>query len=122
MSHNQMSDHPLIHAAKHGDEEQVRRLLRSSTPSANSINEAVSSACRMGYLGVIRLLVEEGHARPNGAVDSDGGCCTIPLHIAAQMGREHVVRYLVSLEDGPRALQALDGHAHPAHILAASNF
>ena len=88
---------PLLAAVMAGDLTTTRSLLEGGADKNITTNwgrTAMWHAAKLGHLGIVRLLVEQGADKEKVRHDGDG----TPLCIASHMGHLGIVRYL--LEQG----------------------
>jgi len=107
----------LIHvAAQSGNAELVTEICKRD-PAAVGYEDkdgctAIFGAARMGWLDVVKVLVDFG-ARVDLVARSDGAT---PLHLAASFGHVSVVEYLFNL--GPNIPSYQPGYKYPIHTAA----
>ncbi|KAI4872317.1 hypothetical protein NFI96_027744 [Prochilodus magdalenae] len=87
---------PLHIAAYFGHEQQVCKLLLKFGADVNVSGEVgdrpLHLAAAKGFLGIIRLLMEEGGKTDVNAQDNEDH---VPLHFCARFGHQDVVRFLL---------------------------
>ena len=89
----------LYHAATHGDEKTVRKLLEEKDKNEADVNCApgeggtspLYAVCSMGDLGMVQLLLD-AQADPNLPRRQNG---ETPLYVASEMGRPDVAQLLL---------------------------